>query len=94
MIPPDRWDEEYVGARGFQFGRIEDVSGEASQVITFVVPGTKRQVVAWYVWWVGLDSGRVHREMMISQSHYMLSEFSDFDEPLPITPPIATPDGG
>lgn len=92
MIPPDRWDEEYAGARGFQFGRIEEVAGEASQVITFVVPGTKRQITAWYVWWIGTESGQLHREMMISQSHYMLSEFSDIDEPLSINPPASWTD--
>ena len=78
MIPPARWDDEYMGATGFRLGRVEELNGEPCQLLTFVVPGTGRQVVAWYVWWVGTESGRVHREMMISQSHYMLTDFSTF----------------
>lgn len=93
MIPPSEWDEEYIGARGFRFGRTEVVDGEPCRVLTFVVPGTPTQIVAWYVWWVGEETGYVRREMMISQSHYMISRFSDFDAPLTITPPetAATP---
>jgi hypothetical protein len=88
MIQTSEWDEEYVGARGFQFGRTEEVRGEPCQILTFVVPGTEKQVVAWYVWWVGTETGLVHREMMVSQSHYMPSDFSEFDGPLTIEPPV------
>lgn len=91
MIPPARWDDEYSGARGFQFGRTETINGEPCRVLTFVVPGEESRVVAWYVWWIGTESGRVHREVMISQSHYMRSDFSDFDQPVVILPPEAPP---
>ncbi len=87
MIPPSEWDEEYTGARGFQFGRTEEIDGELCQVIMFVVPEAPKRVVAWYVWWVGTETGHVRQEMMISRSHYMLSRFSAFDEPAPIVPP-------
>jgi hypothetical protein len=87
MTPPSEWDDEYVGATGFRFGRTETVNGELSRTILFAVPGTSKQVVACYVWWVGVESGRLNREMMISQSHYMLSEFSEYDAPAPINPP-------
>jgi hypothetical protein len=88
MIPPAEWGEEYVGATGFRLERVEMAGGEPCQILTFVVPGTPRQVVARDVWWVGTETGRVHREAMISQSHYMVSEFSAFDAPLVIMPPV------
>jgi copper transport protein len=90
MIPPARWGEEYEGATGFRLGRIEEVDGEPCQVLTFVVPEAPRRVVAWYVWWVGAESGYVRRDAMISRSHYMINDFSDFDASLPIAPPEPT----
>lgn len=87
MISPSRWGEEYEGATGFHLGRIEAVDGEPSQVITFVVPDAPGRVVAWYVWWVGTETGLVRRDAMISRSHYMINNLSDFDAPLVITPP-------
>lgn len=99
-VPPADWGETYAGATGFRLGAVEQIDGEASQLVSFVVPTTeqpRRQEVAWYAWWVGLETGRLHREAMISRSHYMLNEFRDFDAPLAITPPAdgapgATPD--
>ncbi len=90
MIPPSRWGEEYEGATGFHLGRIEVIDGEPCQAITFVVPGTPSRVVAWYVWWVGTDTGLVRRDAMISRSHYMINHLSDFDAPLVIAPPTDT----
>jgi copper transport protein len=90
MIPPARWGEEYEGATGFRLGRIEEIDGEPCQVLTFVVPAAPKRVVAWYVWWVGTETGLVRRDAMISRRHYMINSFSDFDAPLPIVPPVAT----
>lgn len=91
MVPPSEWGEEYAGATGFRLGRVEAVDGERSQVVTFVVPerATPYRSPAWYAWWVGLESGQVRREAMVSRNHYMLNAFRAFDEPLPITPPAA-----
>jgi copper transport protein len=86
-ILPSDWDEEYAGATGFQLGRIDEVNGEPAQVITFVVPGNGKFVTAWYVWWFGLTSGQVLRDVMVSNSHYMTSDFSGFNEPAPLAPP-------
>ena len=88
MIPPSQWDEEYDGATGFRLGRVEEAGGEPCQILTLVVPGTRGQVIAWYAWWVGRESGQLRREMMVSQSHYMRSDFSDFDAPVTIVPPV------
>ena len=91
MVPPSEWDEEYTGARGFQLGRIEEVDGEPSQIITFVVPTAERRVVAWYAWWIGIESGVLHREVMISQAHYMITDLYDYDAPITIEAPEGAP---
>lgn len=88
MIPPVRWDDEYVGATGFRLGRTAAIGGEECQLLTFVVPAIHGQVIAWYAWWVGKASGVVKQEMMVSQSHYMLSVFSAIDAPAIISPPL------
>ena len=60
---------------------------EATRSTQNVVPAAPKRVVAWYARWVGTESGRVRQEMMVSQSHYMLSRFSEFDAPVKIAPP-------
>lgn len=90
MIPPSEWGEEYAGATGFRLGRVEEIDGEACQIVTFVVPETttpRRQKAAWFAWWVGTESGQVRREAMVSSKHYMLNDFSDFDAPMLLLPP-------
>jgi hypothetical protein len=91
MIPPSEWDEEYIGATGFQFGRVETIDGEPCQIVTFVVPGSERQVVAYYAWWIGVESGALKQEMMISKSHYMVTQYFDVDAPITIAPPPDAP---
>jgi hypothetical protein len=98
-VPPSEWGEEYFGATGFTLLGTEDVDGERCQLLAFVVPELtepRRQTVAWYLWWVGEESGHVRREAMVSRLHYMLNEFSDFDAPLQLVPPdlAATPMAG
>ncbi len=88
MIPPARWDDEFHGATDFQLGRTEEIDGERCQVVTCVVPDAPGRVVAWYVWWVGTETGRLRRDAMISRSHYMINNFSDFDAPLTVEPPM------
>ena len=52
-----------------------------------------RRTVAWYLWWVGEETGYVRKEAMASRLHYMLNAFSDFDVPIALAPPTepATP---
>lgn len=88
FVPPSAWGETYAGATGFRLGRVEEIGGEPSQIVTFHVPGTPGQAAAWYAWWVGMESGRLHRQMMVSRSHYMLDHYRDFDATIPIEPPV------
>ncbi|MCC6314901.1 MAG: hypothetical protein IT337_12905 [Thermomicrobiales bacterium] len=92
MILPSEWGAEYAGATGFRLGRIENVDGEPSRVVTFIVPERQNPYVvpAWYAWWVGAESGELRREVMVSRYHYMINEFHDIDAPLQIAPPIPT----
>ncbi len=92
FVPPSAWGETYAGATGFRLGRLEEVGGEPSQIVTFHVPGTPGQAAAWYAWWVGTESGHLHRQMMVSRSHYMLDDYRDFDVPIPIVPPVTDQD--
>jgi putative copper export protein len=86
-IPPSQFGEDFAGATQFQMGITEEVNGEQAQVIAFFVPATTT-AAAWYVWWVGVDSGHVLREAMVSRVHYMSEEYGNFDGPLVIEPPV------
>jgi copper transport protein len=85
---PAEWGSNYDGATGFHLGRTEDVNGVTAQIVTFFVPGTVQIAPAYYAWWVATDSGRVLRETMVSRQHYMVYEYSDINQPLPISPPV------
>ena len=86
---PGRLGEGYAET-GFQFGPREEVNGELSQIVTFWQPprANPSRAPAWFAWWIGLASGEVRREAMVSTGHYMVYEYSDFDAPLNITPPV------
>ncbi len=96
FLTPAAWGEAYADATGFQFGPREEVNGELSQVVTFWQPPrtSPSRAPAWFAWWIGLASGEVRREAMVSTRHYMVYEYSDFDAPLDITPPavVSTPE--
>jgi hypothetical protein len=89
FFTPAAWGEAYADATGFQIGPREEVDGELSQVITFWQPPrtSPSRAPAWFVWWIGLASGEVRREAMVSTRHYMVYGYSDFDAPLGITAP-------
>jgi hypothetical protein len=89
FLTPAAWGEAYVDATGFQLGPREQVGGELSQVVTFWQPPhtSPSRAPAWFAWWIGLASGEVRREAMVSTRHYMVYGYSDFDAPLGITPP-------
>lgn len=93
VVPPAEWGEEYRGATGFTMLGEETIDGERSLLLAFVAPELsepRRRTVAWYLWWVGADTGHVRKEAMVSRVHYMLNQFGDFDAPLIITPPDGT----
>jgi hypothetical protein len=95
VVLPSEWDEEYIGATGFTILGEETIDGERCRLLAFVAPELTepRRTVAWYLWWVGEETGHVHKEAMVSRLHYMLNEFSDFDVPIALAPPqeAATP---
>ncbi len=91
MIPPSRWDDEYQNATGFRLGNTEMIDGELCQIITFVVPPTKQQVVSFYAWWVGTETGQVRRDVMVSRAHYMTNNFVEFNTDLPLELPADAP---
>jgi len=90
-VLPAAWGEAHTDATGFQFGPREEVDGELSQVVTFWQPPrtSPSRAPAWFAWWIGLASGEVRREAMVSTRHYMVYGYSDFDAPPNITPPVA-----
>ena len=94
-VLPSDWDEEYTGATGFTILGEETIDGERCQLLAFVAPEltSPRRTVAWYLWWVGEETGYVRKEAMSSRLHYMLNTFSDFDVPITLAPPeeAATP---
>ncbi|MGI8478170.1 MAG: copper resistance D family protein, partial [Thermomicrobiales bacterium] len=92
VVPPSDWGSDYDAATAFHLGRIDDVNGIAAQIVTIFVPGTSL-APAWYAWWIEPATGHLLRETMVSRGHYMEREFSDFDQPQPISPPdqSATP---
>jgi hypothetical protein len=93
ILPAD-WDEEYTDATGFTILGEETIDGERCQLLAFVAPEltSPRRTVAWYLWWVGEETGYVRKEAMSSRLHYMLNTFGDFDVPIKLAPPgAATP---
>lgn len=92
-VPPSGWGEEYAGATGFTILGEETIDGVDTQILSFVVPEVvepRRQSAAWYIWWVDKETGNIVEEAMASRMHYMHNTFSDFDEPLLLTPPAPT----
>jgi len=98
FVPAD-WRRTYEQGEGIRLGRVEEVDGEACQVVTFVVPAEGRGSPARYAWWVGIDSGHVRRMAMVAPGHYMVQTYRDFDARLVIAPPAevgpsGTPEAG
>lgn len=91
MIPPSEWGGEYLGATGFQLGPISDSRQGPCRIVTFVVPTSERQAVAWYAWCIDEATGQVRRDSMISRVHYMITEFSDIDGAIVVRPPADAP---
>lgn len=85
---PSQWGSNYDGATNFQMGRQEEVDGVMTQVISFVVPGTT-VATAYYTWWVDPATGQVLQETMVSRSHYMVYDYHNINQPLPIAPPAS-----
>jgi len=88
VLPPSEWGGDYERATGFRMGGTETVQGEEAQLITLYVPGTSQLAPAYYVWWVGVDTGHLLQVAMVSRAHYMHETYGNFDGPVEITPPV------
>ena len=97
IAPPSDAVGTYAGATAFALGPVERVGADDARVVSFYVPATRVQSAAWFTWWVAVESGHVLRETMVARSHYMLTDYRDFDASMVIEPPVidapaATPD--
>ncbi len=88
LFPPSQWPELYAGASDFALGDLVEYNGRETQIVTFYVAESETLVAAWYAWWVDTGTGYVVKEAMISQMHYMIYEFGEFDTPIILEAPI------
>lgn len=86
-VPPSEWGSDFEGAEQFHLGITEEVNGEQAQIVMFFVPGTNL-APAWYAWWVGVDTGHILRQAMVSRVHYMAEDYGNFNGPVTIEPPV------
>lgn len=87
---PVNWGESYQTARGFRLGSEAEIDGKRVRLISFMTPEQtepRSYVAAWYTWWVDLTAGQVVREAMVSNQHYMIYQYGDFNAPIVIEPP-------
>jgi copper transport protein len=91
IVPPSEWGDTYVGATAFQLGTTEEINGEQVQIVTFYLPPQPHQVAAWFAWWIGVDSGHLLHETMISRQHYMVWDYSDFNKDFDFKAPAPVP---
>ena len=61
--------------------------GERAGSDSYGSPDDQRQAIAWYAWCIDEASGMLYRDSMIARAHYMITEFSDFDGDITVTPP-------
>jgi putative copper export protein len=67
----------------FQFGRKEVVDGEMTQGVLFYNPSQ----LAWYAWWIGIDTGQLRGQAMVAPGHFMLTHYYDQNVPIGIAIP-------
>jgi hypothetical protein len=91
FAPIAEWGAIYAAAKHIALGPTADIDGETTQVISFYSPEYNGQSQAWFAWWVGIETGRVHRIAMLARAHYMIWSYSDFDADLTIERPLSTP---
>jgi len=82
---------DYLKPTAFKLGLSEQIGGEMTRVLLFYNPSQP----AWYAWWVGEETGYLHRQAMVAPGHFMLTTFFDHNEPVAIEiPPDALTSGG
>lgn len=70
-------------ARGVRRGRTAPCAGEACQVVLWETPDRTTAFAGW----IGVESRRLHRIMMLAPAHYMSLRLADFNAPVQIVPP-------
>lgn len=85
--PPSEWSSTYSGAQEFQLGITQEIDGEECQIIMFHTPNAPGQSEAWFVWWVGTETGQMRKLLMIANQHYMVWHNYNFNEAAPIEAP-------
>lgn len=80
-LPISEYYTTYEGHEGAHFGITAEIDGRTCQLIAFYLPGT---VVAWFAFWVDLETLLLRELFMLSVNHYMHWVYSDFDEPFVI----------
>jgi hypothetical protein len=83
------WGNIYEQAEHLRIGGTTELGGEQVQLVSFHTPDQPGQSEAWFVWWIGVDTGQVHRLAMVASSHYMVWEYSDFNGAFTIEPPTS-----
>lgn len=79
------FDLSYLeSATAFRLGRREMLNGEMNQVLLFNNPS---QANAWLAWWVGEETGYIHRQVMVAPGHLMITNYLDHNLPLGLTLP-------
>lgn len=80
-------------AQGTRIGRTDRVDGEPAQVVVFNTPNTSGTELIHYAYWLDAANKRVLQIAMVTESHYMMQYYFDFDDPaLAIAaPPNAVP---
>lgn len=71
------------GAEAVVLGRGAHCEAELCRVVSWEAPGRTAAFAAW----VGEESRRIHRLMMVAPFHYMTSRVFGFDAPVKIEPP-------
>jgi copper transport protein len=71
------------GAEAIAMGRPAACEGEPCRVILWEAPGR----AAAFAGWIGADSRRIHKILMVAPQHYMTGHLSDFNGPIRVEAP-------
>jgi hypothetical protein len=77
------YSDTYADASGHRLGYPTTLDGRPARILTFYVARDR----AWYCWWIDDAEGLLRREAMVAPSHYMTTEYDEFDAPMDIALP-------
>jgi copper transport protein len=82
-VPAEGGLQYLIGVQAAALGRPAVCDAEACQVVLWEAPGR----AAAFAGWIGTDTLKVYKVMMIAPSHYMTATLGDFDAPISVEPP-------